>query len=54
MTEQVQPQVGIGGVGRRCLEVDVDQDNLSADLASLVIDNCRDECRWGGTVIGCT
>jgi hypothetical protein len=50
----VQPQVGIGGVGWRCVQIYVNQDDLSSDLANLVVDNCRNESWRSGAIVSWT
>jgi hypothetical protein len=54
MTEKVQPQVGITSVRRRCVEIDVNEHDLSADLTSLIVDDCRNQSWRGGTIVSYT
>jgi hypothetical protein len=50
----MQPQIGVGGIRRRSLEIDVNQNNLRADFPSLVVDDCGDKCGRGGAVVSRT
>ena len=52
MTEQVQPQVSVGGVGRWRIQIDFGVDDLGADFPSLVVDRRRDERDRGRTAVG--
>ena len=52
MTEQVQSEIGVGRAGRWCVQIDLDQDDLGADSASLVVDDRRDERGRGRAVVG--
>ena len=38
VAEQVESEVGVGGAGRSCIEVDLDQDDLGPDSANVVVD----------------
>ena len=52
MGQQVQPQVGVGGVGGRDVEVDLDHPDLGADAAPLVGPGERVEALGRGGLLG--
>ncbi len=52
MTQQMEPEVGVGGVGRGGVEVDDDEPQLAAHSACLVGALERHELVGGGGVAG--
>ena len=52
MTEEVQPQIGIGRCHRWCIQIDFSVDDFGADGTSLVVDRRRDESDGGCAAVG--